>query len=459
MINIGKSKEVILVNVTRKCVAVQLPIWLAVLANALKKNGIEPRVIDLVPVDPEKRDDHFRAGLSGSGSIVGFSVLAGNDHINQVEHFARLAKAIDPGNVIVYGGALPTSDPELILNNCVCDYIVCGEGEARFPELINYINGGSEKAGMPLDCYARNKNGVVGERGYRILAGKKSGGLYKLSDLSQPDYSVLHMEFYINYLRETGQSFEIMASRGCKGNCSFCSKIVKGLGLRDVDSVLDEISYVRTRYDYNKYYFVDENFLDIKSNFKDFVRRKTERKMDFSYIGQCRVDAIDPDICGWGRDSGLRVISIGIESVNQQTLNKVNKNIDVNIMEEKIGLLRKYGIDVAVNFIIGFPEDTENDLKEMISFIRRNGLENKGKVSYLTPLPGTRLWRDCINAGVVKDQWKFVSSLGNLFYEKEINLTNLPDDVLEYYFCVMNDLLKKPIGVPVSPQYLNILKG
>ncbi|MCL4457658.1 MAG: B12-binding domain-containing radical SAM protein [Nitrospirae bacterium] len=451
--------DVFLVNVSRKSTQVQLPIWLSVLSNALKLHSIEFNVVDLVPVTVENREKFFRENIQSRPAIIGFNIMAGNDHINHVEKYAQMALDINPEHIIIYGGSLPSSMPELLLNNCKCSYVLAGEGEKSFPAFIHSIRNGNFYPDNIPGLFFKKGNAIVGSKPGRMIVGARVNNMYQLTEFSMPDYDSIDLEFYINYLKETNQSFEIMGSRGCKGNCSFCHKLVQGIGVKSPDIVLDEMSEIIHKYDLNRFYFVDENFLELKSVYREFVRKKRERGIDLTYRGQCRIDAIDEDICILGKDNGLAVASMGIESVNQQTLNRINKGIKISEVEEKLDMLRKYGIGFSVNFIVGFPWDTEQDYIDMINFIKKNSLEKQGKVSYLTPSPGTRLWKECVSNGQIEDEWEFIKKLGNLFFERMINFTTLPDEVLDYYYNEIASLIQRPVTYPKSEIYIEKLSA
>jgi len=444
-----------LVNCSRESTQIQLPIWLSVLVSALKIHNIEPHVINQDPVDIQKRERFFKKMIPTEPAIIGFSITAGNNHINIVEKFAKIALEINPNHVIIYGGALPSSAPNLLMENCVCDYIIGGEGELSLPALIHSIRGGNfYPTDIPGLYYKKNGNVVENKPSRMAVSPKKVNGGYQLTELSKPDYSLLDMDFYIDYLKETGQSFEIMASRGCRRNCSFCHRLIKEVQCKTPDAVLDEISEIIDKYGLNRFYFVDENFIGMKPFFKEFVEKKQDRGLDFTYRGQCRIDDFDEDICSWGHDSGLCHVSMGIESVNQDTLNRMNKGLKINDVKGKIELLRRYGIITSFNFILGFPEDTEDDYIAMIDFIKQNKLQNQGRLSCLCPTPGTKLWKECVENGQIKNEWEFLKGLGNLFYDRMINLTNLPDKVLDHYFNEITTLLQRPVSYPKSKKYL-----
>lgn len=441
---------VYLINISRRTNQVQFPIWASVLVNSLKLHNIEPKIIDLIPINEENREEFFKHKLSKGPDIFGFNIIAGNNHLNEVEKYAKIVLDANPNNIVVYGGPLPSAVPELLLKNCLCRYIIAGEGEFSFPGLVQSI--------FKREVYPENIPGLYYKK-REVIVGTENKRIWQLDHFSKPDYSLFDMDFYINYLKETGQSFEIMASRGCRGNCSFCYKICgPGLSIRSVDSVLDEISEIIEKFAIGRFYFVDENFLELKKFFYEFIQKKRERKLEFTFIGQARIDAIDKDLCRVGHENGLVCISTGMESASQETLDEINKRITVEDIENKIKLLREFNIRISGNFIIGFPWETEDDYKGLIAFIKKNKLEKQYKLSYLTPLPSTRLYQEAIEKGLIKDEFAYIKNLGDLYWERMINLTSLPDDVLDYYYQKISLIGQKDIVYPKSKTYLRQIR-
>ncbi len=442
--------DVYLINISRKTNQVQFPIWASVLVNSLKLHNIEPKVIDLIPVDEENREEFFKRKLSKGPAIFGFSIIAGNNHLNEVEKYAKIVLDANPNNIAVYGGPLPSAVPELLLKNCLCSYIIAGEGEFSFPSLVQSIFKGK--------FYPENIPGLYYKKG-EVVVGTKNKRILQLNYFSKPDYSLFDMDFYINYLKETGQSFEIMASRGCRGNCSFCYKVCgPGLSIRSADSILDEISEIIEKFGITRFYFVDENFLESKKFFYEFIQKKRERRLEFTFIGQARIDAIDRDLCRTGSENGLICISTGIESASQGTLDIANKRITIEETEDKIKLMREFNIRISANFIIGFPWETADDYKALVAFIEKNKLEKQHKLSYLTPLPSTRIYQEAIERGLIKDEFAYIKNLGDLYWERMINLTSLPDDVLDYYYQKISVMGQKDVVYPKSKTYLRQIR-
>ena len=439
------KNKIYLVNVTRKVNQIQLPIWISVLVNALKMSNIDVEVIDLLPVEEEKKEKYFKSRLPKEKAIFGFSIIAGNDHLNQNEKYAKMVLDINPDNIIVYGGPLPSSIPELMLNNCLCKYVIVGEGEFSFPALIKSIFKGNQ--------YPNDIKGLFYKKD-KVIFGIMPNRIKTLSVYSKPDYSLLDMDFYINYLNETNQSFELMASRGCRGNCSFCFKFCgPGFSFKSPASVLDEIQEIIDKYKLRKFYFVDENFFDSKKFFLEFIKLKQERKMDFTFRGQARLDCIDKEMLDLGKKNGLVCISAGIESYSQKTLDKINKNMNIKTAEDKIKLIKKYDILLLASVIIGFEWDTEKDFEELEKFIIKNGLQKKTKVHYLTPLPNTKLFKEVVEKGHIKNEFEYIRNLGDLYWERMINITKLPNEVLDYWYNRLYKLCSKDVVEPISKKY------
>lgn len=192
------SYPVFLVNVSRESNQIQFPIGLSVIANALKKHNLGVRVLDMVPYAFEERETRFKDCITQEPSIYGFGVMIGNDHLKEVEKYAALIREKSPSSIIVYGGHFPSSIPELMLHHSSCDYLIHGEGERAFPALVLAIRDGNVSP--------ETITGVFFKRGGKTIGGRNKR-IGKLDELSNPDFSLFDMEYYMKYLRETGQSW------------------------------------------------------------------------------------------------------------------------------------------------------------------------------------------------------------------------------------------------------------
>ncbi|MHB8972899.1 MAG: B12-binding domain-containing radical SAM protein [Pirellulaceae bacterium] len=445
--------NVYLVSLSRNGNQIQLSLAFAVLTNALRQHNIEPHLIDLIPIDVADRKQFFASQIPRERAIFAFSVTIGNGHINITEEYAQLVLSVNPQHIILYGGPLASSSPDILLHNCLCKYILTGEGEYTLPALVTALRQGVE---------------YPDPREIRGLHYKRDGVIHRSSPLqikhlgvmSRPDYSCFDMDFYIGYLLETGQSWEIMASRGCVGNCAFCYKMVgHGIHLRSPAAVLDEMEWIMTHYNLPRFYFVDDNLFGTSPWFYDFLAQKAERGLKCTFVVQARMADINEKILQAGYDNGLICISSGIESVSQHTLDLVRKHTTLQEIEEKIALVHSTPVALSVNFIIGFPWETEADYLELTHFIQRNDLTHRANMHFLTPLPKTTIYAEAKRNGLIRDEWEYIKNVPDLYWQLYVNLTQMPDEVLQHWFDKLLELCHRKIAFPVSERYLSKLAG
>ena len=437
---------VFLVNVSRAGNQVQFPIGLGVLANALKLEGLEVRPIDLVPVPEADQQEHFDRLLPNEPAIFGFSMFAGNHQLDEAEKYARRIREQNPDHVIVYGGSLPSSIPEMLMERAQCDYVISSEGEESFPAFVKALQRGERRPGDVPGLYFRADGKVVNPT--------PSKKLVKLHEHSNVDLDFFDTDWYVDYLRETGQSWELMATRGCVQNCSFCYKMVgTGFSIRTPEAVLDEVQAIMERYGLNRFYFVDDDMMTFKKWLGEFIEIKKARGLDFTFRVQARINALEEDLLRMLIDHGLRNVSTGVESASQATLDLVEKRTKVETVEAKLQLARDLGLGITANLIIGFPWEREKHWTQLIDFVQRNQLHHRAKLSYLTPLPHTRQFDDAVRQGYIPDQYEYIRNLGDLFWERMINLTSEPDEVLTHYYQAITDIVQRHQVFPQSEKY------
>ena len=442
--------ETVLVICSRRSNQIQINIGCAVIMNSLKLHDIECRLIDLIPIDPEERMNYLRKNLSPRHAIYAFGITIGNRQITEAEECARIIKEANPDNIVIYGGPLASSSGKILVTHCLCDYALGGEAENTFPELIKRLLRGEkypDKDEIPGLYYVRDG----------IAIGRTHKKLGILTKTSNPDYGGFDMDFYVGYLKETDQSWEIMASRGCVANCTFCYKMVgSGLSIRPVDNVLDEMEMVVRDYGLRKFYFVDDSLLVMRDWYRDFLKQKRERGLDFNFIIQARIDAIDEELVREGAENGLVCISAGVESVDQAALDKMRKQISIELVLEKIALVKRYGLAFSANFIIGFEWETETDWQEMHDFIRDN-LAGQAKLNILTPLPNTFIYKQAKARNLIGDEYEYILKMGDLYFELMVNMTAEPDERLRYWYNKINAIASRDVAFPVSERYLTKL--
>jgi len=448
----GQDLKIYLVNIKNPATKLSFPLGMAYIARALEVAGMDFEVIDLLPVPPEERENVFLSRIRGvRNAVFGFGVIVGNRCLEINSHFAKLVRRHSPGSTVVFGGPLATATPELLLKHGICDHVVMGEGEERFVTLLRSLTNGHadlDDSGIVSrsDAWSRDEEDTLDmDRAKRIA---------KIADIDRyapPAYGRFDMDFYVGFYKAHGRCFEINASRGCRGNCAFCFKFVgRGFHARSAESLVAEIDAINCEHGFTGFLFREENFLQNKALVRDFLSAVNGLGKDFSFRCISRLDDLDEETVRMIAGANFLSVGFGVESLNQKRLEQINKGTHVEDIEKTIDLLRRYGLDPRCSFILGFPDDTEEDFTAIYDFIRRNQV--KGTVNLFTPLPRTRLFRDLkddvMRAAEVDTVWDYVQLIdqASLFQDLVVNLTRYPDDVLMHYKKKCTDLAREPFN-------------
>ncbi|HNW35106.1 MAG TPA: radical SAM protein, partial [Candidatus Ozemobacteraceae bacterium] len=187
----------------------------------------------------------------------------------------------------------------------------------------------------------------------------------------------------------------MLSARGCPFQCTYCAsdKIVR---FRSPEHVLEEIRAVKMKYGITRFCFEDDSFTLHKERFHRLCEMLRAEKT--TWICNTRVDLIDEPMIRLMKESGCVGIAIGIETGSPKTLAAISKKISFDMIHKAITLLKAYKILVSGYFMIGFPWETREDMKQTIALMSRSNLDYF-HLSVVTPLPGTQLFRSLIASG------------------------------------------------------------
>jgi radical SAM superfamily enzyme YgiQ (UPF0313 family) len=315
---------------------------------------------------------------------LGISVMTGIQILSAIEISKRYHEKIP----IVWGGMHPTITPEQTLSNDYIDYVIIGEGEEAFLNLLFFLDGKKIEEEKFL---SRNNNRIevnvlkqFSEIQYIDFRGEKINDAYLISR--------------DGFLR----AFNIETSRGCPYSCAFCHNTIYHNRYRYITASLIEniISVLINCYKIDGIIFQEDNLFADKTRIEQILRFLGN--MNVGWKGNSRVNYFnslvdDENFMNTLIASGCSTIQFGLESGSQNVLNRINKRINVEdyIMVNK--KLAKYNIKIRYNFMVGFPGETTKDLKMTFQVIEKLRYENKNVLhpflNVYTPYPGTSLYK------------------------------------------------------------------
>ncbi|MEM1520261.1 MAG: radical SAM protein [Candidatus Korarchaeum sp.] len=362
-----------------------IPLGLAYLASIAREEGHDVAIFDFPSLNSDT--DSARSLLRGfDPDVVGVSSTT--PAIYDAYEVARISKELNENAVVMIGGPHATFLPSYTLRSCpFIDIVIRGEGEESFRESLRVL----ERSDFDL-------NSLKGVRG--ISYREPSGGIRHnpprqlvrdLDALPMPAYDLIDWDLYrIGKLRYG----VMMTSRGCPFNCIFCSSSLQFGKLwraHSVDRVMEELRILREDFGIREIEFLDDTFTLNRRRAREICERIVREGIDLSWSASSRVNTFDKDIAGAMRAAGAHAVYFGIESGTQKVLDFIGKGIRLSQAIDAVKTAATCGLKALGSFVIGFPIETEEDVKRTIGFAKELNVDY-AQFTVATPYPGTKLW-------------------------------------------------------------------
>jgi len=366
----------------------EAPIGLAYLKAVAQEAGHEVKVLD---------NNVLNLGLEEAlERIKGADIAAISMTTPTYNTVKKMAKAIRSklGIPVVLGGPHPTIDPKDCLN--FSDFVVVGEGEKTFAELLECFEKGRKLSGL------KKIKGLGFRWGNKKIINKARPLDQELDRLPFPDWNGFPIEKYGSAIRTSGRSLPIVTSRGCPFNCCYCFKGLFGRAFRprSPKNVVDELAYLKKEFGVKEFQIADDAFAANKKRAVEICKEIVERKLNlpWSLPNGIRAGSLDEELIKWMRKAGLKYTGLGIESGNQDILNCAGKQQNLEQVRDAVRLLKKYKVTTVGFFMFGLPGDTVETMKDTVKFAKSLDLDYCS-ISMTTPYPGTRLYNEISEKG------------------------------------------------------------
>jgi radical SAM superfamily enzyme YgiQ (UPF0313 family) len=302
-------------------------------------------------------------------------------------------KARAAGAIVVMGGTHTSFMPEEGMQHA--DFVVRGEGEFAFQELVDAIQRGE---GFP-EIQNLTYRSVDG----RLVSNPERPKIPNLDVNPIPDYHLIEGW-------KPGGVISVATSRGCPFSCTFCS--VPGMyghafRTHSIDRVLQELELHKG----NMYtFFADDIFTANKKRVKELLRQMIARGLTPQWGAQVRTETVDdPELLQMMRDSNCFNVYVGFESINPRTLKLFQKKQDLAKIERSIERFHEHGIRIHGMFVVGSDEDDVETIDATAEFALEHDIDSI-QFMILTPIPGSPDWDSLYARGdryVINRNWTF----------------------------------------------------
>jgi radical SAM superfamily enzyme YgiQ (UPF0313 family) len=338
---------------------------------------------------------------------------------------AHLIKKTFSNLTVIFGGPYPTTQVEDSLQDPSVDFVVCGEGELSGSELLQAL----QKEHLPdsIPGVAWQKNGTAHIPETRPF-------IENLDDLPQPAWDLLDLEEYfygrykpaaMNLYQKNKRSVPLICSRGCPYRCVYCHKLFgKKLRKHSIAYIIDQIEYLHRERGVEEIEIADDIFnLDLQwaKSFAEAVRRR-KISMNFCFPNGLRADQITEEVIDLLVDIGTYRIVYAIETGSPRLQRSIRKNVNLVKAQKYIDYTTRKGISVGAFFILGFLDETEEEMRQTIRFACQLKIST---VSFfiLTPFPGTEVFQQALDRNLRVDNAEY-----SHYYAISANLSKVPDN-------------------------------
>lgn len=387
-----------------------LKLWYSPPLSLLVIASLTPEKYEVILIDEHFESIDFEADYD----LIGITAMT--QQANRAYEIANEFRARN--KYVVMGGIHATILSEEALNHV--DSVFVGEAEELWVPFLNDLENGIEN---------------------RIY---KSDKLFNLTEATTPSYKLVNFEHF-NAANNYFRFMPVQATRGCPHDCSFCvtSKFY-GRHIREkkIDQIIKEIIFLKECSNNSLILFVDDNL---------FVDRKYARQLlieliplKIKYIAQSDIRiANDSELLKLAYLSGCTMVFIGLESIDEHSINHVNENSwkmkQVKHYADSIKIIQENGIVVFGAFVIGFENDNLSTFDHIHDFV----IENKipAQFTLLTPLPGTREYENMEKEGLLINKlfWDKCSFFNLTFHHKNFNPTEAENKIIWLHNEIFNE--------------------
>ncbi len=361
-----------------------VPLGILYISAYLEQHGVENEVYDTTFSSKHaffRYLDEFRPGVIGiyTNLMTKLNVL----------RIIRYIKTNLPGTTIVLGGPEVRASAENFLQHGA-DIIVMGEGEATMLELVTVLK---EQSTPDL----RSVTGIAFMEGKECIRNPEREKISDMDHLPFPNRKKVDLGLYLDTWKKAHgkNTISVSTMRGCPYSCKWCSRAVYGMSYRrrSPGLVVEELERIYRDYSPDLVWFVDDVFTINHRWLKEFNEQLKQKGLAISYECITRADRLNEEVISILKESGCFRVWIGAESGSQKVIDLMDRRVKVEQVREMIRLAAGYGIETGTFIMLGYPGETEADIRETVQHLRISDPDHF-TITVAYPIKGTELYKE-----------------------------------------------------------------
>ena len=372
------------------------PFGLLYIGGALLRAGYCVKVLDANALRLSD-DEILKRAIIFKPDLIGLAAFS--DILNQVYGLLEKLKVAFPGSKFVLGGADVNAHPKKVLEDFEdVDFVLQGECERSIVQLCSAIEGSLKFEEVPGLFYRKDN---------KIVCNNLELHPVDLNELDFPAKELvkeayLKKRYYTLFVKERPVD-GIITSRGCPYRCKFCHNFYREYRASSPERVIEEIYelYVQGRRFIRIY---DDNFtLDRFRAMRIFELLRRE-KFPLRFEIKSRADMVDEELLKKAKEVGVCQISYGMESADQDMLDRMQKGIKVSDIVNAIEITKRMRIRCHTSWLFGFPGETIESIQKTADLIIKLK-PTSANLLILRPYPQTPVYLEAKDNGSLEGDW------------------------------------------------------
>jgi anaerobic magnesium-protoporphyrin IX monomethyl ester cyclase len=356
--------------------------------------------------------------------------------LSNVLETASFVKDMFPDITIVIGGLHATIYPQDILelgnsqNKRSIDFIVRGEGEYRFLDLVRNFGDG---------YFDLNADGLVGYHEEKVFINPQVATIENLDEIPFPAFHLLPIEkyFVINIpfspVPQGERVLPMLTTRGCPVACSFCANtnVWRRHRQRSPENVVAEIEDLKIKFSIDEIQCADDNLtFDMKSSVERFKQMKPLNILWCTPNGTM-VNKLSPELIQVMTDSGMYQITLSIDSANTRTLKELHhKPVNLLSVPGLIKKSRELGVFTHGTLVVGMPGETIEEIEDGFQYVKDHLAFTSVSTFIASAIPGSELYQEMLDQGkITKEQARNIDTTKVSILQTDINTDTLESAV------------------------------
>ncbi len=422
---LGYQVEAAKRDISRKA-NIMPPLGLASIAAYLDQAGFNSSILDCY-AHPDADSRFVELLREQRPALLGISVTTASIHDGV--RMAGLAKAELPELKVAVGGPHVSALKEQVLEfSELIDYAVIGEGEQTLLELAQLGGAAPEQV---EGVVWRRSDGSIANNGYRTTA-------LVLDDLPFPAYEKLagYPDAYklpiFNYPKAPNSS--CISSRGCPYSCSYCDRSVfrRTFRYNSADYLYRHLVYLKDRFGIRHINFYDDQFTFHRGRVEEFCRLMIERPLGMTFNCAVRAEHVDRELLQLMKAAGCWMVSLGIESGDEELLSQHRQNANLDLLAETIRTIKSCGIRTKGLLMMGLPGENEASIRRSMEYVYSLPIDDFNLAKF-TPFPGSPIYENIRELGSFDEDWPKMDCMHFQFVPHGMEKERLEKLFIEFY--------------------------